>query len=180
MESVRRELPCGRVPARPAWKVTFLREGGWKQSVRVPPLSPSPCPSSQPQSAPALPRSLINISSPVLKAYPGLCWAVASKGFTRWGHSSAFLPWGRYPQSFYCGGVCPACALGPLIPLNTHCARKAEVPGNPDPQPPPAYPLRPVLSKDGFRETGAGPESYGGIWQLLAFAPAPVTLQYVS
>lgn len=64
---------------------------------------------------------------------------------------------------------------GPLIPRNTHCTRKAEVPGNPDPQPPPANPLRPVLSKDGFRETGAGPESYGRIWQLLASTLVPIT-----
>lgn len=81
------------------------------------------------------------------------------------------------PQSFHCGGVWLACAPGPLIPLNTHCARKAEVLGNPDPQPPPSDPRRPVLSKDGFRETGAGPESYGRIWWLPASTLTPITLQ---
>lgn len=83
--------------------------------------------SSQPLLAHALSRCLT--SAPTLRAYPGLpeLWLPGVED----GHSSALLP--GAPQSFLLWGVGPACAPGPLIPLNTHCARKAEVPGNPDP-----------------------------------------------
>lgn len=63
------------------------------------------------------------------------------------------------PQPYPCGWCVQPLAL--LIPLNTLCARRAGAPGNPDPQPPPVCPLRPVLSKVGFRETRAGPRAYG-------------------
>lgn len=128
------------------------------------PCHSSPCHGSQTLLAHALPRCL------TLRAYPGFPdvrrWVTHL--FCSLGAPPVFLLWGSWANT-----------PGPLIPLNTHCARKAEVPGNPDPQPPPAYPLGPVLSKDGFRETGAGPESYGSIWQLTSTL-APITLQYVS
>lgn len=66
--------------------------------------------------------------------------------------------------------------LALLIPLNTHCARRAGAPGNPDPQPPPVCPRRPVLSKLGFRETRAGPRAYGRTWPRSSTpAPSPLT-----
>lgn len=62
----------------------------------------------------------------------------------------------------------PSVALGPSNPFNTRCSRKARVPGNPDPWPPPARLPRPVLSKVGFRETRAGLGPYG------RFGPDPL------
>lgn len=153
------------MPAYSAEGSPSSEKGAGNGCLGLYPCHSSPCHGSQTLLAHALPRCL------TLRAYPGF------PDVRRWvTHPLCSL---GAPQSFYCGGVGPTCALGPLIPLNTHWARKAEVPGNPDPQPPPAHPLGPVLFKDGFRETGAGPESYGSIWQLTSTL-APITLQYVS